>query len=205
MLKLILRESRCTRPTVALYSVYEFIPLRRCDFTSFTSLTTWKQAPLGNLLSIQVSLMRCAFKYVTPHIITLVADPEEGPGGPAPPYFSTKLRPEEPKIFFFGDRPPPPLPKGLDDLLPPSSPLISGSGSGIDTEVSPFTTGTNRTNRPFYSHRWKRHWSWPCFDTTLSAFLSKACCSYANRYFFSSIISIRNWTTRTSWSTQITT
>ena len=83
-----------------------------------------------------------------------------GPGGPPPPrYFSTKLRPDERKFFFFGDRPPPPLPKGLDDLHPASSPLISRSGSGIDTEESPFTTGTNRTNRPFYSHRWKRHWS----------------------------------------------
>ena len=185
VLKVILRESRWTRPTVVLYSVYEFTPLRRYDFTSFTSLTTWKQAPLGNLLSIQVSLMRCAFKYVIPHIITLVADPQEGPGSPGPPpYFSTKLRTEGPKKIIFGDRPPPPLPKGLNDLHPPSSPLISGSGSGIDTEVSPFTTGTNRTNRPFYSHRWKRHWSWPCFETTLSAFLSKSCCSYANKHFF---------------------
>ena len=184
VLKLTLRESRCTRPTVVLYSVYEFTPLRRCDFTSFTSLTTWKQAPLGNLLSIQVPLMRCAFKCVIPHIITLVADPQEGPGSPAPPYFSTKLRTEGPKKIIFGDRPPPPLPQGLDDLHPPSSPLISGSGSGIDTEVSPFTTGTNRTNRPFYSRRWKRHWSWPCFDTTHSSFLSKSCSSYANKHFF---------------------
>ena len=96
VLKLTLRESRCTRPTVVLYSVYEFIPLRRCDFTSFTSLTTWKQAPLGNLLSIQVSLMRCAFKCVIPHIITLCGRSRRSPG---PPYFSTKLRPEGRKFF----------------------------------------------------------------------------------------------------------
>ena len=32
-------------------------------------------------------------------------------------------------------------------------------------------------NRPFYSCRWKRSWSWPCFDTTLVAFLCKSCCS----------------------------
>ena len=41
-----------------------------------------------------------------------VADPGEGPGGPAPPppaYFQTKLRPEGPKINF-GDPPPPPPP-----------------------------------------------------------------------------------------------
>ena len=185
VLKLTLRESRCTRPTVVLYSVYEFTPLRRCDFTSFTSLTTWKQAPLGNLLSIQVSLMRCAFKCVIPHnYYHTLWQVQEGPG---PPLFFDQTEARRTEIFFFGDRPPPPLPKGLDDLHPPSSPLISRCGSGMDTEVSPFTTGTNRTNRPFYSHRWKRHWSWPCFDTTLSdlsAFLSKSCCSYANRYFF---------------------
>lgn len=30
-----------------------------------------------------------------------VADPGEGPGGPGPPYFLTKLRPDGPKNFFF--------------------------------------------------------------------------------------------------------
>ena len=48
-----------------------------------------------------------------------VADPGEGPGGPAPPppaYFQTKLRPEGPKINF-GDRPPPLLSQGLDLAL----------------------------------------------------------------------------------------
>ena len=167
VLKLTLRESRCTRPTVVLYSVYEFTPLRRCDLTSFTSLTTWKQAPLGNLLSIQVSLMRCAFKCVIPHIITLSGGSRGGARGARPPLFFEQTEARRTENFFFW-----------------RSPLISGSGSGIDTEVSQFTPGTNRTNRPFYSHRWKRHWSWPCFDTTLSAFLSKSCCSYANRYFF---------------------
>ena len=34
-----------------------------------------------------------------------VADPGEGPGGPGPPYFLTKLRPDGPKNFL---RPPPP-------------------------------------------------------------------------------------------------
>ena len=41
-----------------------------------------------------------------------VADPGEGPG--SPPYYWTKLRPEE---KFFPDHPPP-LSKGLDDLPP---------------------------------------------------------------------------------------
>ena len=72
--------------------------------------------------------------------------------GPGPPLFFDQTEARRTEIFFFGDRPPPPLPKGLDDLHPPSSPLISGSGYGTDTEVSPFTPGTNRTNRPFYSH-----------------------------------------------------
>ena len=67
-----------------------------------------------------------------------------GPGGPAPPYFWTKLWPEGPKKSFF--RPPhsnnlrvwmtgPPLSEGLDDRAPPLSeglddrpPLIWRSG-----------------------------------------------------------------------------
>ena len=47
-----------------------------------------------------------------------VADPGEGPGGPWPPYFETKLRPEVPEKL----RPP----------LPPF-PIIWGSGSATDT------------------------------------------------------------------------
>ena len=35
-------------------------------------------------------------------------------------------------------------------------------------------------NSPFYSCRWKRGWSWPCFDTTLPPLLCKSCLSYAN-------------------------
>ena len=41
-----------------------------------------------------------------------VADPGE------PPYFSTKLRPEGPKNFFWRPAAPPPLCKGLDDRPP---------------------------------------------------------------------------------------
>ena len=45
-----------------------------------------------------------------------VADPEEGPGGPAPPpYCYSKLRPEGPKKFF---ETPPTLSQGLDDRPP---------------------------------------------------------------------------------------
>ena len=36
----------------------------------------------------------------------------------------------------------------------------------------------NSFNRPFYSYRWKRGWSWSCFDTTLPALLCKSCCFY---------------------------
>ena len=38
-------------------------------------------------------------------------------------------------------------------------------------------------NSPF---RWKRGWSWPCFDKTLPALLCK-CSSHANQYFLSKI------------------
>ena len=44
-----------------------------------------------------------------------MADPGEGSGGPAPPLFLGKLRPE----IFFGDPTPPPSPlsQGLDSAL----------------------------------------------------------------------------------------
>ena len=48
-------------------------------------------------------------------------------GARLPPYYWTKLRPEE--KFFPDHPPPPPLSKGLDDLPP----FISGSGSGGTT------------------------------------------------------------------------
>ena len=38
--------------------------------------------------------------------------------------------------------------------------------------------------------RWGHGWSWPCFDTTLSAFRCKSRCCYSN-WYFSSTISIR--------------
>ena len=56
--------------------------------------------------------------------MTSVADPGEGPGGPAPPYFYTKLMPKGPKKIFV--TPPlylrvwmtgPPLSGGLDPPL----------------------------------------------------------------------------------------
>ena len=50
-----------------------------------------------------------------------VADLGEGPGGPGPPYFETKLRPQGPKKFF-GD--PPPLIPGSG--RPPPSRLSEG-------------------------------------------------------------------------------
>ena len=51
----------------------------------------------------------------------------------------------------------------------------------------------------FYSdsYKWKKGWSWSCFDTNIPAFLCKLCCSYAN-YNFSSIISIRKQSRFTS-------
>ena len=52
--------------------------------------------------------------------IKLVADPGEGPGGPGPPYFSTKMV----------TRPPPFLSQGRDDRPPP--PIIWKSGSATE-------------------------------------------------------------------------
>lgn len=95
VLKVILRESRWTRPTVVLYSVYEFTPLRRYDLTSFTSLTPGKQAPLCNLLSIWNALSSMWY----PILSHSVAD--QGGARSPPPCFSTKLRPDGRKFFFL--------------------------------------------------------------------------------------------------------
>ena len=146
MLKLILRERRCTRPTVVLYSVYEFTPLRRCDFTSFTSLTTWKQAPLGNLLSIQVSLMRCAFKYVIPHIITLVADPNWGPKDRKKLFLETALPHPYLRVWMTCTPLPPPLSQGLDlasTLRYHHSPLVRIARIGHFTVTDGNDTGVD--------------------------------------------------------------
>ena len=50
-----------------------------------------------------------------------VGDPGEGPGGAAPPYFLTTLRPEGWKKFFFLRPGPPSLSQGLDDRATPLS------------------------------------------------------------------------------------
>ena len=55
-----------------------------------------------------------------------MADPEEGPGGPAPPYFSTKLRPEEPKIFFLEIALPHPYLRVWTTCTPLPPPLSQG-------------------------------------------------------------------------------
>jgi len=57
-------------------------------------------------------------------------------GGPPPPYFPTKMRPEGPKKMFL-ETGPPPLSRGLDDR--PSPPPIS---EGLDPPLKalPFST-----------------------------------------------------------------
>ena len=55
-----------------------------------------------------------------------VADPGEGPGGPGPPYFYTKLRPDGPKKIFLRLSPPPPY---LRIWMTTPPPLISRSKS----------------------------------------------------------------------------
>ena len=44
-----------------------------------------------------------------PPFTAAMADPGEGPGGPSPPYFSTKMRPEGPKKKFLESGLPPHL------------------------------------------------------------------------------------------------
>ena len=46
-----------------------------------------------------------------------MADPGEGPGGPAP-FFLDQTEARRAENIFLGDRPPPPLSKGLDDPPP---------------------------------------------------------------------------------------
>ena len=53
-----------------------------------------------------------------------------GPGGPPPPYFWTKMRPEEPKKSFL-ETWPPHLSQGLDDRRPPSL------SEGLDQSLFP--------------------------------------------------------------------
>ena len=73
-------------------------------------------SPLGGLSLFST------FQKERPATNKSVADPGEGPGGPAPPYVWTKLRPQ----IFLGDGLPP-LSKGLGNQPPL---LISRSGSG---------------------------------------------------------------------------
>ena len=68
-----------------------------------------------------------------------------GPGGRAPPYVKTKLRPEGPKKCFW--RPPPSFSKGLDARAP--SPLISGSESGTDLGLEQAHKNSRARRWPF--------------------------------------------------------
>ena len=53
-----------------------------------------------------------------------MADTGEGPRGPVPRLFLDQTEARRTEFFFFGDRPPPPLSKGLDERAP----LISRCG-----------------------------------------------------------------------------
>ena len=68
--------------------------------------------------------------------VRTVADSGEGPGGPSPPYFSTKLGPRRDKNIW-GETAPSPLSLGLDDRAP----LISRSGSGTGADLGFFLGG----------------------------------------------------------------
>ena len=89
------------------------------------------------------------------HLFTK-ADPAEGPGGPGPPLIF-KLRPEVPKNFFLGDRPPPliwgsgwpppppPRSQGLDPalvyyrILPRKREFIPRGTQKHESNAFPFT------------------------------------------------------------------
>ena len=78
-----------------------------------------------------------------------MADPGEGPGGPTPPYFYTKMKPEGPKKFFLSP-PPPPSYLRVWMTAPPPTPLIWRSGSA--------TGAFNKHRRPtkhvgYFAHR----------------------------------------------------
>ena len=81
--------------------------------------------------------------------MTSVADPGEGPGGPAPPpYFYTKLMPEGPKKKF-GD--PPSLSKGLNDRAP----LIWRSGSATGHEKKNWLSNVYQFLKFSFTRRYK--------------------------------------------------
>ena len=76
------------------------------------------------LIPRNASKSESASKNVATQLYYPVADPGEGPGGPGPPpYFSTKLRPEGPPIFFLLETASSFL-RVKDDRHPPPPPLI---------------------------------------------------------------------------------
>ena len=65
--------------------------------------------------------------------MTSAADPGKEPGGPTPPYFLTKLRPEVPKKIFWARFPPPPPTPALSQSLADRRPrLFKGLGPPLD-------------------------------------------------------------------------
>lgn len=93
------------------------------------------------LIPRNASKSESASKNVTTRLYYPVADP----AGP-PPYFSTKLRPKGPPIFFSWDCPL--FSHGLDDRHPLPPPLIWRSGSATAT-VPQFAQKTLRRDKPF--------------------------------------------------------
>ena len=122
---------RCI-PPAQLNSLPSIYPLES-TIHLLNDLTLFKKANLF-LKSLLTSLFTFFLMSIRLNSKKPVADPGEGPGGPAPPYFSTKMRPEGPNKIFWGTGPPP-LSEGLDDRPP---------------------------HPPSYLKIWIRHWkSWP--------------------------------------------
>ena len=76
-------------------------------------MSGWQKASNGAQQQIQMP----AKSHMTYAGHSAVADPGERPA--PPPYFSTKMRPREPKNIFLETAPPPrPLSQGLNDRPP---------------------------------------------------------------------------------------
>ena len=66
-------------------------------------------AALSSVISSKIAKFACNYLNTDMKHLTVV-DPGEGPGGPAPPYYSAKMRPVGPKKNILENAPPPPPP-----------------------------------------------------------------------------------------------
>ena len=83
--------------------------------------------------------------------------------------------------------------------LPPPNSLPQAPLNLCDGESTRSTLHPER----YYTYRWKRGWSWPCFDTNFPALLCKSSFSYAdNSLEGQGTKSTQQWSTTVKWSIQ---